>query len=187
MAKIHNPFTLHKSQVTEVNTEEKLNAVLDEIENAIDEYKLLNPDVKHIRVFSPASSVANRRAVPGRHDDDAVVPLKVGRAVRLTEADPTIVIPLAKSIAIMMIALIETTVIAAVMIIVLRTAEVHRGIEIIVMGVHPRAIVIMDHRRDIVAVNDCVIAGIVYRDISLSLRGLFLFVVSFFLWFFPSR
>ena len=50
MAKIHRPWTLNKSQVIEINTEEKLNAVLDEIENAIDEYKLLNPDVKHIPV-----------------------------------------------------------------------------------------------------------------------------------------
>ena len=50
MSKIHDPWSLRKDQVTEVNTEEQLNCVLEEIECAIDEYKLLNPDVKFIPV-----------------------------------------------------------------------------------------------------------------------------------------
>ena len=91
---------------------------------------------------------------------NAVVPLKVDRAARLTEADPTIVIPLAKSIAIKMIVVVGMTVIAAVKIIVVRTTEVHRGIETIVMDVRPRTIAIMVHLPDITVVNDF------YRDIS---------------------
>ena len=91
---------------------------------------------------------------------NAVSPLYVGKAARLTGAAPTIVIPLAKSIAIKMIVVDRMTVIAAVKIIVVITTEVHRGIETIVMDVRPRTLAIMVHLPDIVVVNDF------FRDIS---------------------
>ena len=103
---------------------------------------------------------------------NAVLPPTVVRAVRLTEAAPTIVIPLAKSVAANLrrmvtsdvivrnvMIVIGTTAIAAVRINVTksidtRTAEIHREIEMIVVNALRPAIVVMDHPREIAAVDD---------------------------------
>ena len=106
----------------------------------------------------------------------AVSPLNVGKAARLTEAAPTIVIPLAKSIAthprraaasdvitmINVMVVIGKTAIAVVRIpamknVATRTAEIHREIEMIVMDALPPAIAIMDRHRDTAVVNDFVL------------------------------
>ena len=116
---------------------------------------------------------------------NAVSPLNVGKAARLTEAAPTIVIPLAKSIrthpsrmvtsdAIMMInvmIVIGKTAIAvvripAMKIVATKTAEIHRGIEMIVMDALPPAIAIMDHLRNTAVVIDSLRY---YRYISFSI------------------
>ena len=103
---------------------------------------------------------------------NAVLPPTVDRAVHLTEAALTIVIPLAKSIAANLrrmvmsdvivwnvMIIIGTTAIAAVginvtKIVDTRTAEIHRGIEKIVVSALRPAIVVMDHLRGIAAVDD---------------------------------
>ena len=107
---------------------------------------------------------------------NAVLPPTVDRAVHLTEAALTIVIPLAKSIAANLrrmvmsdvivwnrvwnvMIIIGTTAIAAVginvtKIVDTRTAEIHRGIEKIVVSALRPAIVVMDHPRGIAAVDD---------------------------------
>ena len=103
---------------------------------------------------------------------NAVLPPTVDRAVHLTEATLTIVIPLAKSIAANLrrmvmsdvivwnvMIIIGTTAVAAVginvtKIVDTRTAEIHRGIEKIVVSALRPAIVVMDHLRGIAAVDD---------------------------------
>ena len=103
---------------------------------------------------------------------NAVLPPTVVRAACPTEAAPTIVIPLAKSIAANLrrmvmsdvivwnvMIIIGTTAVAAVginvtKIVDTRTAEIHRGIEKIVVSALRPAIVVMDHLRGIAAVDD---------------------------------
>ena len=120
---------------------------------------------------------------------NAVLPPTVVRAVRLTEAAPTIVIPLAKSVAANLrrmvtsdvivrnvMIVIGTTAIAAVginvtKIVDTRTVEIHRGIEKIVVSALRPAIVVMDHLRRTTAVDDsCVVVIIVLRDICFSMQ-----------------